>query len=735
VSLILIVALFAGDPKLEILWTARTDCSPPPANGSSDIIRLTYFSYDFDGHLTQANYPEGVINYEYDLATGRHTRTCTTNSEVAYGYDELGRLKTVQVLKRNGTNLSSPETTTNTYTAVGNRSTVTLPNGIITAYLYDSLNRLTNLTHKLGGTNLLASYSYQLHPTGRRTNAVEILRIPDSEGGGYMTNTLSWAFDQMYRLTNEVSISSVGVTGTYTNAFSYDKVGNRWSRIHYQNGTSTSVTNQFNDNDQLLKEVTLSGGVPNATNSYAYDYNGSVIAKTNISSGGTALALYSYDLKNKMISVAPYNGSWTTNFFAYNCDGIRVRSTMGGSSTLYLIDANNHTGYQQILEELTARGVPATRSYIIGDDVLAQAGTSALYLLYDGHGSTRQLASSSGVITSRYNFEAYGTRLDSSTTVANEIAHNSFTSLLYCGEQFDSTLGMCNLRARYYHPDSGRFNQRDTFAGANSDPASLHKYAYANCDPVNTTDPSGHFGLLDVLSAISIGFTLVTIGIKVYNAYNNLKALDELIQMNLLLNAIDELEPEFLLEFANYSFALANHIIGKLADIGLSIVKEVVGSISSGAALMFMLADGCFGTEEDDGPQGSGAQNGLITTAHLAENEDEYNSDDPIVHLARYARKFEKEAIGVQALTKEGVKMGKGWRFPDFLDHQLGILEECKSVRYLSDSPQLRAYVKWCNQHNYQMIIRLNLRKRPKISSTIQNLWNRGEIAIIQHPL
>ena len=30
---------------------------------------------------------EGVINYEYDLATGRHTRTCSTNTEVAYGYD------------------------------------------------------------------------------------------------------------------------------------------------------------------------------------------------------------------------------------------------------------------------------------------------------------------------------------------------------------------------------------------------------------------------------------------------------------------------------------------------------------------------------------------------------------------------------------------------------------------------------------------------------------------------
>jgi YD repeat-containing protein len=33
--------------------------------------------------------------------TGRHTRTYTENSEIAYGYDLLGRLKCVTVNKRN----------------------------------------------------------------------------------------------------------------------------------------------------------------------------------------------------------------------------------------------------------------------------------------------------------------------------------------------------------------------------------------------------------------------------------------------------------------------------------------------------------------------------------------------------------------------------------------------------------------------------------------------------------
>ena len=44
------------------------------------------------------------------------TRVYTTNSDIRYGYDELSRLKTVSVVKRDGGTLAPPEVTTNTYT-------------------------------------------------------------------------------------------------------------------------------------------------------------------------------------------------------------------------------------------------------------------------------------------------------------------------------------------------------------------------------------------------------------------------------------------------------------------------------------------------------------------------------------------------------------------------------------------------------------------------------------------
>ena len=241
--------------------------------------------------------------------------------------------------------------------------------------------------------------------------------------------------------------------------------------------------------------MTLSGGSPTGTNNYTYDLNGSVVGKTNIA-GTTTTTLYAYNVANKLSSVTGPNGSAN---YQYNDQGIRVRSVTGGNTTYYLVDANNHTGYAQVLEEFNVTGgVPAlAKSYVLGDDVLAQApGSSASYLLYDGHGSTRQVVNNALGVTSKYNYDAYG------VTQGNSF-NPSGSSLRYCGEQYDDVLNMYNLRARYYDPSNGRFNQRDMIEGNSDDPRTLHKYLYSGCDPVNVIDPTGN-DLLDTLCTVSL---------------------------------------------------------------------------------------------------------------------------------------------------------------------------------------------------------------------------------------
>jgi RHS repeat-associated protein len=98
--------------------------------------------------------------------------------------------------------------------------------------------------------------------------------------------------------------------------------------------------------------------------------------------------------------------------------------------------------------------------------------------------------------SSRY--DAYGEKTDGTGTVSNKY--------LFAGEQFDEGLGDYYLRARYYDADTGRFVRRDTFEGWLNQPGSLHKYIYANDNPVSFIDPSGYFSLAQaVTTAVLVG--------------------------------------------------------------------------------------------------------------------------------------------------------------------------------------------------------------------------------------
>ena len=77
-------------------------------------------------------------------------------------------------------------------------------------------------------------------------------------------------------------------------------------------------------------------------------------------------------------------------------------------------------------------------------------------------------------------------------------------SYLYCGEQYDHDLGLYFLRARYMDTTRGRFWSMDTFEGIQNSPMTLHKYLYANANPVSFSDPSGRFSLPETMFGVFI---------------------------------------------------------------------------------------------------------------------------------------------------------------------------------------------------------------------------------------
>jgi RHS repeat-associated protein len=135
--------------------------------------------------------------------------------------------------------------------------------------------------------------------------------------------------------------------------------------------------------------------------------------------------------------------------------------------------------------------------YLYGDDLIKQTqAANDSYYLYDGLGSTRALSDSTGTVTDSYNYESFGSVLNQTGSTENDY--------LFTGEQYDSGLDNYYLRARYYDQNVGRFTQMDTWMGNNSDPVTLHKYLYANANPVNYTDPTGNFSLVSFEAANTI---------------------------------------------------------------------------------------------------------------------------------------------------------------------------------------------------------------------------------------
>ncbi len=88
----------------------------------------------------------------------------------------------------------------------------------------------------------------------------------------------------------------------------------------------------------------------------------------------------------------------------------------------------------------------------------------------------------------------------------------SATPYCYAGYYYDEETGLYYLIA--YDANIGRFLTRDAFHRFEDDPQSLNQYAYTKNNPVNFTDPSGHFS-----KRINLGFNSY---IKVSGGWQNI---------------------------------------------------------------------------------------------------------------------------------------------------------------------------------------------------------------------
>src|ERR1043166_3241349 len=313
-------------------------------------------------------------------------------------------------------------------------------------YLYNSQNRLTDLSVTRSSTTF-KTYRYALGEAGNRLSETELQITPH--------RTATYAYDNLYRLKSEtIANDDATIPANGDIVYGHDVVGNRLNRT--------------------VSGSTLSGQVP-TVNNVSYDGRDLPNNETFDSNGNTTTTSDTYDFENHLITRGNIS-------IKYDGDGNRMSKTVGSTTIYYVVDDRNPTGYAQSLEEIVG-GAP-TVLYTYGHSLISQnrSGTAKFYG-FDGHNSVRILVDSSGTWTDAYTYDAFGILINAVGSTPN--------NYLYCGEQMDLDLGLYYLRARYMNPGTGRFWTMDTFEGQSEDPLSLHKYLYAQSDPINRLDPSG----------------------------------------------------------------------------------------------------------------------------------------------------------------------------------------------------------------------------------------------------
>lgn len=440
------------------------------------------YDYDYDARDRQIKRTDNIggvsrsISYTYDFASNR-TSVTTASGTVNYTFDVRNRLDKVI---ENGVVTADYD-----YDAVSNVISTTFANGTQENRQYDDLNRLKYLENRQGNT-ILSSYKYTLDKVGNRS------QVEENTG-----RLVEYTYDDLYRLTEEKITDAVNGSRVY--GYTYDKVGNRKTKMEIVNGVTTITEYAYDTNDRLENEKVNQQIVVG----YTYDNQGNTLTK--MESGATTE--YTWNYENRLIAAKVKNASGVTQQsmqYRYNDNGIRVASIVNGVETRYLVDEVQPVA--QVMEEYSPNGTVLVK-YVYGNDLISQQqANSRTFYHVDGLGSTRMLTDAMGTIVSTYNYEAFGEQLNSTSSVDNKY--------LFAGEQFDENLGDYYLRQRYYDTETGRFTKRDTYEGELEEPLTLHKYIYANDNPVYFIDPTGlSAGTLTETGAIfAILAILATIG-------------------------------------------------------------------------------------------------------------------------------------------------------------------------------------------------------------------------------
>lgn len=420
------------------------------------------FGYDGDGLMTSAESAAGLVSNAYDAATGwldasrgadgswvRYARSdggaVTARVSVAgtsaYACDKAGRR--VRSVSPAGTLAFGYCPWNGLLTAVTNA------NGVVTAYAYDVMDRVTNIAWTTQGGVALGGFSYTYDTIGRIV----------ARGHALGTNRFdrAYAYDDLDRLVSDGGVS-----------YAYDAAGNRTARRGDAGG---DVAYALGVGDRL---ASWTGGA------YEHDAAGCV---TRIARGADTWDL-AWNGQYQLVSVAT-NGVFAESY-AYDALGRRASTTNAEGTERHVYDEN-----WQVIADLDESG-HVIRAYEWGegiDQLLAvKIGSRTYMALTDVQGTVWGYADEGGAVVARWTYDAWGNVLDEE--VAASAAELRAVRYRFQGRERSAATGLASFRMRWYDPATGRWLSKDPIRLNGG----LNLYAFCGNAPNTNTDPFGRCG-------------------------------------------------------------------------------------------------------------------------------------------------------------------------------------------------------------------------------------------------
>jgi RHS repeat-associated protein len=402
-----------------------------------DVDNVAYaFVYHYNdrgGPLSYETYPSGrIVNYTYDSAgqadsavKGNPGTTCSgTNcyaSEVKYAVH--GGMQ------------------------VGTFGPMTQTSG------YNGQLQVNSMVAKNGSTTLWSLSNTYDAPLN---DGNIVGQTVDATGAGGLSVSTAYTYDGLNRLASSTESGS----GTASQGYGYDSVGNRWVTGGVTLSPYTPVTANWYD------------GATNRISNTQFQHDGLGTGNVTVM-GGYGME---YDAENRMTKATI--GSSTTQYW-YDGEGRRVKKQTGNlQATVYVYDAGG-----ELAAEYGAAGTASGTEYLVQDHL----------------GTTRLVVDGSGLVLGLHDYLPFGEELVSGVSGRTSVYGRNELAEKFTGKERDSELassamqGLDYFGARYFSGAVGRWTTVDPSYESQimELPQTWNRYAYVYNRPTFATDPDG----------------------------------------------------------------------------------------------------------------------------------------------------------------------------------------------------------------------------------------------------